>query len=56
MYMFLSVSSTSSYNYIPTGCVVQLAGISGRPLSLNTRSLMLSTQGCSHTLEPNGGS
>lgn len=34
----------------------QELGISGRPLSLRTLSFMLSTQGCSRTLEPNGGS
>lgn len=34
----------------------QKLGISGRPLSLNTLSFILSTQGCSRTLEPNGGS
>lgn len=34
----------------------QELGISGRPRSLNTLSFMLSTQGCSRTLEPNGGS
>lgn len=34
----------------------QKLGISGRPRSLNTLSFMLSTQGCSRTLEPNGGS
>lgn len=34
----------------------QKLGISGRPRSLSTLSFMLSTQGCSRTLEPNGGS
>lgn len=34
----------------------QELGISGRPLSLRTLSFMLSTQGCSRTLEPKGGS
>lgn len=34
----------------------QELGISGRPRSLRTLSFMLSTQGCSRTLEPNGGS
>lgn len=33
-----------------------MSGISGLPLSLSTLSFMLSTQGCSRTLEPYAGS
>lgn len=39
-----------------TLCRLQAAGMSGRPRSRSTRSLMLSTQGCSHTWEPKAGS
>lgn len=39
-----------------TWCFIQLLGISGLPRSLSTLSFMLSTQGCSRTFEPNGGS
>lgn len=39
-----------------TLCWLHSAGMSGRPRSRSTRSLMLSTQGCSHTWEPKAGS
>lgn len=39
-----------------TWCLSQVSGISGLPLSLSTLSFMLSTQGCSRTLEPYAGS
>lgn len=48
-------SSPSKVSFL-TWWLSQKLGISGRPRSLNTLSFMLSTQGCSRTLEPNGGS